>query len=376
MGWVMIGILLVSCRPASRPISDASGVTTNVGVSTPTSSPINTLRPKPTLTAGIGETASGKQGFRVGLVTDVGSVTDGTFNQYAYEGMLRAAEEFDLPYAFIESLQPTDYEKNIEQFIDEDYDMIITVGFMIGETTQKEAEANPDVKFAIVDFSYDPPIPNIQGLVFREDQAGFLAGALSGLMTESRRVGIVAGMSIPPVKRFRNGYENGLKYICPDCSTTGVYIESFTDPARGKTAALSQVAEGADVIFGAGGPTGSGAILGAAQDTRVWVIGVDQDEYFTTFKSGAVAGSDRLLSSATKRVDVAVYTAVKDAYQGTFEGGTRVFGAANDGVGLAPFHETEDAVPQEVKDRLRGIFSMLAAGTLDTRVDPVSGDLR
>jgi basic membrane protein A len=313
-------------------------------------------------------------GFQVGLVTDVGKVNDGTFNQYAYEGMLRAAEELGLDNAFIETQQPTDYEKNVVQFVDEGYNMIVTVGFMMGETTQKVAEANPDRKFAIVDFSYDPPIPNVMGLVFREDQSGFLAGALAGMMSQSKTVGIVAGMEIPPVKKFRNGYENGVKYVCPDCNVIGVYIDSFTDPARGKAAAESQIAEGADVIFGAGGPTGSGGILGAAQQ-GVWVIGVDQDEYFTTFKGGAEAGADKLLSSAMKRVDVAVYEAIKEAHEGTFEGRTALFDAAANGVGLAPFHDAESAVPDEVKTKLDEAFQMLADGSLETGVDPVTGDL-
>jgi len=313
-------------------------------------------------------------GFQVGLVTDVGKVNDGTFNQYAYEGMMQAVDEFGLESAFIETQQPTDYDKNVVQFVDEGFDQIVTVGFMMGETTQKQAEANPDVNFCIVDFAYDPVIPNIMGLVFREDQAGFMAGALAGLMSETKTVGTVAGMEIPPVLKFRNGFENGVKYVCPECTPIGVYIDSFTDPARGKAAAESQMAEGADVIFGAGGPTGSGGILGAAQQ-GVWVIGVDQDEYFTTFKGGEEAGADKLLSSAMKRVDVSVYTCVKEGVEGTFEGRTAVFDAAVNGVGLAPFHDTEDAIPDEVKAQLDEIFAMLADGSLDTGVDPVSGEL-
>jgi len=315
--------------------------------------------------------------FKVGLVTDVGKVDDGTFNQYAYEGMMKAVDELGLESAFIETLQPTDYEKNVEQFVNEGFDMIVTVGFMMGETTQKMAAKYADVKFSIVDFAYAPedvPNNNIMGLVFREDQSGFLVGALAGLMSESKTVGIVAGIDIPPVKKFRNGYENGVKYVCPECKTIGVYIDSFVDPARGKAAAESQIAEGADVIFGAGGPTGSGGILGAAQQ-GVWVLGVDQDEYFTTFKGGAEAGSDKLLSSAMKRVDVAVYTAVKSAADGTFEGGTAIFDAANNGVGLADFHDAAAAVSDDVKAKLDEIFAMLADGSLDTGVDPVSGDL-
>jgi peptide/nickel transport system substrate-binding protein len=315
--------------------------------------------------------AQGK--IKIGLVTDVGKVNDGTFNQFAYEGFTRAAKEFGLENAFIETQQPTDYEKNVKQFIDEGYGMIVTVGFMMGDTTKKMAEANPNVKFAIVDFAYEPVIPNVEGLVFREDQSGFMAGVLAGQMTKSKTVGIVAGMEIPAVKKFRNGYENGVAYVCPDCKVIGVYIDSFTDPARGKAAAESQIAEGADVIFGAGGPTGSGGILGAAQQ-GVWVIGVDQDEYLTTFKGGKEKGADKLLSSAGKRVDVAVYNAIKAAATDTFRGGTAVFDAASNGVGLTPFHDTEAAIPAEVKAKLDETFKMLADGKLDTGVDPAGGD--
>jgi len=311
--------------------------------------------------------------IRVGLVTDVGKVDDGTFNQYAYEGMQRAAEELGLETSFIETAQPTDYEKNVEQFALEGYDMIVTVGFMMGETTQKMAEKYPDIEFAIVDFAYEDYPDNLQGMVFREDQAGFLAGVLAGLMSESKTVGIVAGMEIPPVKKYRNGYENGVKYACPDCDTIGVYIDSFTDPARGKTAALSQIAEGADVIFGAGGPTGSGGVLGAAQD-GVWVIGVDQDEFFTTFKGGTADGADKLISSAMKRVDNSVYNAITTAAMGTFASGTALFDAANDGVGLAAFHNAESSISADIQAKLQEVFEMLASGEMDTGVDPITGD--
>jgi basic membrane protein A and related proteins len=299
---------------------------------------------------------------RVGLVTDVGKVDDGTFNEFAYKGMMRAVEAFNLQSAFIETQQPTDYEKNIEQLAAAGHDMIITVGFMLGDATRKMAQKYPQVRFAIVDFAYDPPLDNVIGLVFAEEQAGFLAGALAGLMSTSKMVGVVAGIAIPPVIRFRKGYEAGVKHVC-DCEVVGVYIDSFTDPARGKTAALSQLDEGADVIFGGGGITGSGAILGAAQ-AGAWVIGVDQDEYMTTFKQGRAPGAHKLLSSAMKRVDNAVYGAIQRAVQGAFTGGTQVFEARNDGVGLAPFHDTEDAIPEAVKSKLQEIATDLRAGKI------------
>ncbi len=304
---------------------------------------------------------------QVGLVTDIGKVDDRTFNEFAYKGMMRAVKEFGLKSAFIETQQPTDYEKNIEQFASAGYDVVITVGFMLGDATKKIAQKYPQVHFAIVDFAYDPPVTNIVGLLFGEDQAGFLAGALAGLVTKSKTVGMVAGADLPPVVRFRKGYEAGVKHVCSECEILGVYIDSFTDPARGKTAALSQIDEGADVIFGGGGATGSGAILGAAQ-AGAWVIGVDQDEYLTTFKQGEAQGANKLLSSAMKRVDNAVYGVIKMAVDGTFKGGTQVFDASNDGIGLAPFHATESAIPDAVKAQLQELAAGLKAGTIKTDV--------
>ena len=167
--------------------------------------------------------------------------------------------------------------------------------------------------------------------------------------------------------KFRKGYENGVAYVNPDATVLGVYIDSFTDPARGKEAALSQIAEGADVIFGAGGPTGSGGIMGAAAE-GVYVIGVDQDEYLTTFGNGSVTGADMLLSSAMKRVDVAVYTSVKNAVLDTWQGGNLLFDASNDGVGLAPWHDAADAIPQEVEDQLAQIAAGMKDGSITTGV--------
>jgi basic membrane lipoprotein Med (substrate-binding protein (PBP1-ABC) superfamily) len=304
---------------------------------------------------------------RVGLVTDVGKVDDGTFNEFAYKGMMRAVEAFNLQSAFIETQQPTDYEKNIERLVAAGYEMIITVGFMLGDATKKMAQQYPQVRFAIVDFAYDPPLANVIGLVFAEEQAGFLAGALAGLMTSSKIVGVVAGVAIPPVIRFRKGYAVGVKHVC-DCEVMGVYIDSFTDPVRGKTAALSQIDEGADVVFGGGGITGSGAILGAAQ-AGAWVIGVDQDEYLTTFKQGRAPGAHKLLSSAMKRVDNAVYGAIERAVEGAFTGGTQMFDARNDGVGLAPFHDAEGDIPEAVKTRIQKITADLRSGQLTVKTE-------
>jgi basic membrane lipoprotein Med (substrate-binding protein (PBP1-ABC) superfamily) len=216
------------------------------------------------------------------------------------------------------------------------------------------------------------------GIQFREDQAGFLVGAMAALMTQSGTIAGVYGIDIPPVIKFRNGYEQGARYINPDINVLGVYIDSFTAPDRGAAAAEQFIGDGADIIFGAGGPTGSGAIAFAAtQEGVVGVIGVDQDEYFTTFGGGETPGAERLITSALKRVDNGVYQLLEIA-AGTdatnWPGGSiYVLEVANDGIAFAPAHDA--AVPQEVTDRVTEILEGIRSGEIETGVDPVSGAL-
>jgi basic membrane protein A len=332
----------------------------------PTAAPAPTAMPEPTK-APEPTTAPEAKKFKVGLVTDVGKVNDGTFNQYAYEGLKRAEKELGVEVAFIETQAQTDYGKNMQQFADQGFDMIIGVGFLMGDAIKEAAAKNPNIKYAIVDFAYDPVISNVDGIVFAEDQAGYVAGVLAASMSKSGTVAAVGGVEIPPVQKFLIGYENGAKSVNPDIQVKKVYIDSFVDRARGAEAARSFIAEGADVIFGAGGQTGSGGIQAAAQD-GIFVIGVDQDEFITTFQNGAAPGADKVLSSAIKRVDVAVFSAIKEAQAGTFKGGTAVFSAANDGVGLASFNKADAAVPAEVKDLIKKTIAGLADGSIKTNV--------
>ena len=313
--------------------------------------------------AGSKEKETGEK-VKVGLVTDVGKVDDKTFNQFAYEGINRAAKEFGLEANYIETQQPTDYEKNIQTFAEEGYKMIVTVGFMLTDATLKMAAQYPDIKFSGVDQFYGKPLDNTMGLLFAEDQSAFVVGALAAMMSKSGVIGCVAGMEIPPVIKFRKGYENGAKYVNPKIKVLGVYIDSFTAPDRGKAAAEAQIADGADVIFGCGGPTGSGGIV-AAMEKEVYGIGVDQDEYYTTMGGGP---APYLLSSAMKRVDNAVYSAIKSFAGGSFKGGHYLGTAANNGIGYAPFHDTESKVPKNVKSKLDQILKKLADGSLETGV--------
>ncbi len=308
------------------------------------------------------------------LVTDVGRVNDGTFNQFAYKGMVDAVEDFDLDSTYIETTGQVDYATNIQTCVDSGYGAIITVGFLIQDTTLAAAQANPEVYFIGVDHFYGDAPPNLVGVQFREDQSGFMAGALAGLMTMSDIVAGVYGMDIPPVIKFRNGFENGVAHTNMDAQALGVYIQSFTDPATGAETAQQFIGEGADVIFGAGGPTGSGGIQAAAA-VGVYAIGVDQDEYVTTFGNGESPGAEFLISSAMKRVDQGVYLSLQSLVEGDAMsfGGNRIFSAENNGIGLAPPHDAD--VPDEVLAQLDEIFAGLQDGSISTGVDPNSGEM-
>lgn len=324
------------------------------------------------------------------LVTDLGRVNDGTFNQFAHEGAEAVTEDYDLEYRFIETQSETDYETNINTCVEEGFDVVITVGFLIQDATLTAAIENPDIYFIGVDQFVADTVDedgnvveeapdNFVGLQFREDQAGFLAGALAALVADSVGSDFIAGVygiDVPAVKKFRNGYEQGAMYINPDINVEGVYIDDFLAPDRGASAAEQFIGEGASVIFGAGGPTGSGGIVAAAQQD-VFVIGVDQDEYVTTFGEGETPGAEFVISSAIKRVDQGVYDMVAALAEGDMEafpgGGNYVMDAALGGVGLAPAHEAD--VDEAFYEQTQEIFNMLAEGELETGVDPVTGDL-
>jgi basic membrane protein A len=310
------------------------------------------------------------------LITDVGRVNDGTFNQFAYEGMLRAVDDFGLESTFIETTAQTDYATNINTCVDEGFDAVVTVGFLLTDATLEAAAANPEVYFIGVDqFILDGPA-NMVGLQFREDQMGYAMGVLAALSTESGVIGGVFGEEIPPVVKFRNGYVNGAVATNPDIVILDVYIDSFIAPERGAAAAEQFIGEGADVIFGGGGVTGSGGIRYAAEQ-GVQVIGVDQDEYFTTFGGGETPGAENIISSALKRVDNAVYNNIGFLVEGdlaSFNGGGLYVGdVTNGGVGAAGPNDAD--VPQEVQDAVAATFDAILAGEIVTGVDPVTGAL-
>jgi basic membrane lipoprotein Med (substrate-binding protein (PBP1-ABC) superfamily) len=324
--------------------------------------------------------AGGK--LKVGLVTDVGGVNDKSFNQSAWAGAQKGAQEFGMDVKFIESKQPTDYEKNIDQFATEKYDVIITVGFLMGDATAVKALQYPNIKFAIIDNAYFPTkgvkycddtkkdcyaesLKNVTSLMFQEDQVGFLAGVVAGGMTKSGVVCTVSGMQIPPVERFVIGFQNGAKWANPSVKQTlNVYIPSFTDPAKGKETGQSMIGQGCDVVFGVGGNTGNGGLL-AAKEKGLMAIGVDVDQYNTYPEV-----KDALLSSAAKNVDAAVYNYLKAVKNGSVKAGIMTANLGNGGIGLTPYHDWDSKIPQAVKDKIKAATEDLKSGKLQTGYKP------
>lgn len=310
-------------------------------------------------------------GYTVRLVTDIGKVDDRTFNQYAYEGMKAAEECFGFETSFIETASEADYEKNITTALEGDPDVIITVGFLLADATLAAANANAGTDFIGVDqFQTEYP-DNYIGVLFNEDEGGYMAGVLAASLSESGTIGVVGGREdVPPVVKLVNGYEAGAKSVNPDINVLKIYNESFTAPDKGASDAQQFIGEGADVIFGAGGQTGSGGVA-AATEQGVWGIGVDQDEYFTTFNGGSAPGADKLASSAVKRVDLGVFLKIVDALKGDFKGGVFALTAANGGITYAPAHDAK--LPEEAVKAVEAARKGLADGSIKTGLDPATG---
>jgi basic membrane protein A len=386
----LLSVLLVACgdntatpvpattaaatKAATTAAATTAGATTAAATTTAgatTAAAVTTAAA--TTTAGATTAAAGKK-LKVGLVTDVGRVNDKSFNESAWNGVLQAQKELGYDVKYVETTDTKDYAKNIKTFVDDKYDVIITVGFLIGDATIEAAKANPTIKFIGVDQGQDAknPIANLAGLIFDEDKAGFLIGALAAGVSKSGKLGAVLGTkSVPPVFKYGEGYKNGAAYLwanSPKLVKAGKASEvtltyhpdgdnAFSDPVWGAQQAVALISAGNDVIFGGGGNTGNGAVEGAAEK-GVYVIGVDLDQYYTLPKA-----APRLISSATKLITPGVFGLLKSAGDGSFKGGNNV-----GPVGLAPFHDLDKDVPQELKDAITAIDKGLKDGSIKTNV--------
>ena len=335
----------------------------------PTAAPEATAAPTAEPTATPAAALCDKK-LKVGLMTDVGRVNDKGFNQSAYEGMeaakTLAPSCFETDY--IETTSQSDYAKNIAEFADNGYDVVIGVGFLAGDAMGDASKAYPDVKFISIDGApgtgHDENwMTNGESLFYAEDEAGYLAGVLAASLTKSNTIGVVGGLLVvPPVEKFVEGYINGAKATKSDITVKFTYTSSFTEPEQGKAAAQQMIDADADVIFAAGGLTGNGALL-AAKDAGVLCIGVDTDQFLTLPEAGPC-----LVSSATKDIVNSLQGSLLRIAVGKFTAGFTTNNAANLGIALAPFHDNADKVSVETAKLLADTFAGLADGSIKTQV--------
>lgn len=322
---------------------------------------LSLIRPDGAATAPTGE------GVDVGIVFDLGGRGDKSFNDGAYAGAERAIRELGVRVRFVEPGEGSDREAGLRLLAAEGMDLVIGIGFIFTDDITALAREYPSVAFADVDFAVSmdangkviPPPPNVAALKFREEQGSFLVGAMAALVGNSKRVGFVGGMDTPLIHKFEAGYRAGVKAVCPDCDVVaqyaGVTPEAFRNPGRGKELALSQYQQGVNVIYHASGSTGLG-VFEAARTMKKFGIGVDADQY------GEAPGY--VLSSMVKRVDNAVFDAIKRVKDNTFTGGIYSFGLAEDGVGYVYDANNKALIPDAVRARLEALKAEIVAGKI------------
>ena len=294
-----------------------------------------------------------KKKIRVAMVTDIGGLNDRSFNALAYKGLKQAKSDLGADIRVVTSKSNQDYVPNLSTLARQKYDLVVAVGFLMADATAKVAKSFPQTNFAIIDFSQSllkGKPKNVHGLLFKEQEAGYLAGYLAALHAKDaggkQVISSVGGQKIPPVDHYIAGYQAGAKKANPQVKTLNGYSQDFVDPAKCKEIALNQIGEGSQVVFAVAGQCGLGA-LDAAKEKDVQGIGVDADQSYL----GA-----QILTSALKKVDVAVFDTAKEVQDGTFKEGTdSTFEVKNNGVGFGkvnaegqPFKSDIDKVQQQI----------------------------
>ena len=316
--------------------------------------------------------------FKVAQVTDLGGIDDKSFNATAYKGIERAVDELGVEGKYLESQQQADYNKNIQQLLDEETDLIVTVGFLLGVDTATAAKANPEQKFAIVDYAYpdcwpgaeegkdcgsSTEISNVLGLTFATDQAGFLAGYAAAGSTKTGKVATFGGIQLPTVTIFMKGFQAGVNYYNAQKGTNvevlgwdtaadaGSFTGNFESLDDGRSFAQSFVEEGADIVMPVAGPVGLGSAAYCLETKSCMIVGVDTD-----WTVSAAEYTDVVLTSVLKNMDVAVFNAVKASKEGTFAGGIYTGTLADNGVGISPVAGASAELNAELETIKKGII--------------------
>jgi basic membrane protein A len=327
-----------------------------------------TTAPGTTAAGSTTEQATGTS-LRIGLVTDIGGLDDRSFNFLANKGLQRAESELGVDGRVVISKAEADYVPNLTTLAKQGYDLVIAVGFLMADALDRVSARYPDVNFAIIDYSeaeLKSKPRNVRGLLFKEQEAGYLVGYLAGLVTKEEAgakqvIGSVGGLKIPPVDHYIAGYEAGAKKANPGITTVHSYSQDFVDQAKCKELALDQIARGAHAVFQVAGQCGLGA-LSAAKEKNMWGIGVDADQAYL---------GPHIMTSALKKVDVAVFETIQSVQDGAFNGGEdTIFDVASGGVGIG---EIASDVPAEAVAQVKRVQDQIAAGKVTNIPDTVKG---
>ena len=362
-------LLLTACEPVV-PQVPATVITTEVTPASPVEEPTEITPPFATATA-LPQPAL-KSRLLVCQVTDTGGIDDKSFNAATWKGIEMAETQLGVDGKYLESKIDADYDKNLNELIREKCDFIISTGFLLSNATRSVAFVNPNQKFSIVDYSYDPVIPNILSQVFTTHEAAFLAGYLAAGMTKTGKIGTFGGFPIPTVTIFMDGLAQGVAYYNHGHATnveivgwnidnpqSGHFINDFSDQQKGAEAMLTLLNAGCDIIMPVAGEAGLGAARIAKAQQNAMIIGVDSDWYNTAPEYGSV-----MLTSVMKNMDVTTYNAIKLVVGGSFKGGTIVGSLANGGVGLAPFHDYDDKISPALKNELEQVKQDIITGKI------------
>jgi basic membrane protein A len=300
--------------------------------------------------------------LKVGLVFDVGGRGDKSFNDAAYAGLDSAKQSLGIEFQTLETGEGADREAAMRQLAANGSQLVFGVGFLFSDDIKTLAQEFPNVKFACVDYTVkegEALPPNLLALKFKEEEGSYLVGALAALLSRTGTVGFVGGMEIPLIKKFEAGYRAGVAAVKPNARVIVKYAGStggaFKDPTKGKELGLSEYHQGADIIFHASGSTGLG-VFEAARELKKLAIGVDSDQYDEA--PGVV------LTSMVKHVEVAVFNTTRDAQAGSFTGGIKVFGLAEDGVGWVYDDRNQALIPDAVKARVDSLRDEIVAGRI------------
>lgn len=322
--------------------------------------------------AGDAATTDGGAKVKACMVSDEGGFDDKSFNQSGFEGLKRAEAELGVEIKYTESHAAADYDPNIEALLSDNCNIIIGVGFLMADIIKEKAAANPDVKFAIVDFNYPEKPENLKPLVFNTAEASYLAGYVAAGMTESGKIGTFVGANIPTTAIFADGFEDGMKKYNEEHSADvklvgwdkekqdGIATGDFSDVSKGQTFSKQMIEQGVDVIMPVAGPVGAGAIAAAKEaNNGTKVVWVDADGYNTQ-----PDGKELILTSVVKEIGASVFEAIKSVAEGKFTGDAYIGDLKNGGVSLAPFHDFDAKVPAEVKEGVKALQEKIIAGEI------------